>query len=127
MLIGAEIFKNIIHDGRAEEVAEMMVSRGQVFPAFLELLTENNWTDRLGAMAAFEYLVEKSPDLCHRINIALCDRFQQNPEDRIKGDILYLLGESGDRSVIPFLLSVIKGKFSPEVVEAAEDALDNFS
>ena len=125
MLLGKESIKNIIHDGRAEEVAKMMAGRGQVFPAFVELLTDNNWTVRLGAMAAFEYLVEKSPELCHEINIQLCERFT-GAEDRIQGDIAYLLGESRDSTVVAFLESVIRGAFAPEVIEAASDALTNF-
>ncbi len=125
MLLGKESIKNIIHDGRAEEVAKMMAGRGQVFPAFVELLTDNNWTVRLGAMAAFEYLVEKSPELCHEINIQLCELFS-GLEDRIQGDIAYLLGESRDSTVVTFLEKIIRGAFAPEVIEAASDALTNF-
>lgn len=126
MLPGIETLKNIIHDGRAEEIAEMMVTRGQVFPTFIELLTDINWNVRLGAMVVFEYLVEKSPTLIYRVNVDLCDRFP-DLEDRIQGDIIYLLGESGDRSIVPFLKSVTKGSFTPEVMEAAADALENLT
>lgn len=125
VLFGVETLKNIIHEGRAEELAEMMAERGEVFPALLEVLTDIKWNVRLGAMATFEYLIEKSPDLCRRINMELCNRFPDQ-DDRIKGDIIYLLGESGDQSMVPFLKSLINGSFSQEVREAAADALDNF-
>lgn len=123
---GLETLRNIINNGKAEKVAEMMVARGKIFPAFLDLLTDIKWNVRLGAMAAFEFLAGKSPDLCSRINVELCNRFK-NLNDQAKGDIIYLLGESGDRSVIPFLDSVVNGDFVLEVLEAAKDALKNLS
>lgn len=123
--LGADTLRNIIHDGRAEEVAEMMVNRGKVFPAFVELLIDINWTVRLGAMAVFEYLVEKSPELCHEVNVELGERFPDQ-DSRVQGDIIYLMGESSDPAVRPFLEKVIKGDFTPEVIESAMDALDNF-
>ena len=126
MLLGAETFKNIIHDGRAEEVADMMFARGQVFPAFLDLITDTKWTVRLGAMAAYAYLADRSPGLCNKVNVDLCDRFM-DLDYTVQGDVIFLLGESGDRSVIPFLDSIIKGNFAPEVIEAALDAMANFS
>ncbi len=125
VLLGVETIKNIIHEGQAEELAEMMAARGEIFPAFLEVLTDIKWNVRLGAMAVFEYLIEKSQDLCRRINIELCNRFPDQ-DDRVKGDIIYLLGESGDQSMIPFIKSLINGPFPQEVREAAADALDNF-
>ncbi len=126
MLLGIETFKSIIHEGRAKELSEMMADRGQVFPAFFELLLNKNWTVRLGAMAAFEYLAEESPDLCHMVNLELCKQFP-DMEDQIQGDIIYLMGESGDGSVLPFLKRVLNGTYAPEVKDAAADAIDQLS
>jgi len=47
--------------------------------------------------------------------------------DQVKGDILYVLGESKDPSVIPKLKSVSNGPYSGEVLEAAIEALEKFS
>ena len=56
----------------------------------------------------------------------LWDRFFQ-VDDKVKGDILYILGESKDLSVIPKLNSVRKGPYSGEVLEAAVEALEKLS
>jgi hypothetical protein len=47
-------------------------------------------------------------------------------DERIQGDIVYLLGESGDANVIPKLKSVLDGSHGPEVKEAALEALEKF-
>lgn len=123
VLLSTESIKTVLFEGNAEMIAEMMAERGEVFPAFLELLLDTDWKVRLGAMAAFEYLAEKSPDLCCKINTQLCTRFP-HLDDRLRGDIIYLFGESKDHTMIPFLNSLLKGSFSSEVIEAVEDALD---
>ncbi len=56
----------------------------------------------------------------------LWDRFSR-VDDKVKGDILYILGESKDPGVIPKLNSVRKGPYSGEVLEAAVEALEKLS
>ncbi len=124
--ISAETFMSIISDGGAEEVSDMMIARNEIFPAFIELLTDIKWTVRLGAMASYEYLAQKDKELCHTLNIMLCEKFKKFDEP-IQGDLVYLMGESGDKSVIPFIESVICSNGSDEVKEAAQDALSNLN
>jgi hypothetical protein len=121
-MLRAESFIQMIQDGRAADLAQMMVDKGHVFPAFLEVLAHEKWPIRLGAMVAFEYLVEKDRALSSQIVHFLQGRFPQM-NDPIKGDVLYLLGESRDETVIPMLQSVIQGDVSPELKEAAQEAL----
>lgn len=125
-LLGADSLEQMLHEGRAEELAGMMVAHGKVFPAFLDLLVIEKWPVRLGAMVAFQYLAESRPDLASRVSHDLWECFPR-VEDRIKGDILYLFGESGDEALLPLLTSVLEGPYSPEVKEAARDAVRAFS
>jgi hypothetical protein len=124
--LSPDSLEQMLHEGRAEELANMMIEGGKVFPAYLDLLVNGNWTVRLGAMVAFQYLVESRADLASRASRALWERFP-GTEDPIKGDILYLFGESGDVSLLPLLTSVLEGADAPEVKEAARDAVKSLS
>jgi hypothetical protein len=120
--LSSESLEQMLHSGRAEELAEMMAGRGEVFPGLLELLVHNKWPVRLGAMVTFQHLVESKPDLAYQIALSLWDRFSR-VDDPIKGDILFLFGESGDLSLLPMLNSIIEGRHPLEVKEAARDAV----
>jgi HEAT repeat protein len=110
-------------EGNAMGVAQMMLDTGKIFPAFIETLTHTQWPLRLGAMVVFEAIVEKNKSLAARVISSLWEHFER-VDDRIQGDIVYVLGESGDTSVIPKLKSVLKGPHNPEVKEAAIEALE---
>jgi len=124
--LSPDSLKRMLHEGRAEELANMMIERGELFPAFLDLIVNDKWPVRLGAMVAFQYLVERRSDLASRASRALWERFP-GVEDPIKGDILYLFGESGDVSLLPRITSVLEGAYPHEVKEAARDALKSLS
>ena len=104
----------------------MMMESGKIYPAFLDLLIHEKWQIRLGAMVAFEYLAEERKEMASQVIVPLWDRFS-GVNDQVKGDILYVLGESKDPSVIPKLKSVSNGPYSGEVLEAAIEALEKFS
>ena len=55
----------------------------------------------------------------------LWDRFHLLP-DQIKGDILYLFGEIGDRRTESWLNEVLAGEYDAEVIESAREALEKF-
>ena len=122
--LGSESLEQMLHEGRADELAGMMAERGQVFPSFLDLLVHRKWPVRLGAMVAFQHLVESRPDLASQIARSLWDLFPR-VGDQVKGDILFLFGESRDPSFLPMLDSVIHGPHSSEVKEAAREAVTN--
>jgi HEAT repeat protein len=124
--LGADSLKQLLDAGRAEDLADMMANRGTVFPAFLTLLTHPKWPVRLGAMVTFEHLVEKRPDLSSALIQALWEKFP-NLEDTLKGDILYLFGQSGEPAAFPLLEAVLGGSCSSELREAAEEALESLA
>jgi len=125
-LLSSDSLEQMLSEGRAEELAKMMIERRKVFPAFLDLLVHSKWPVRLGAMVAFQYLAESPGDLASRVSLLLWDLFDR-VDDPIKGDILYLFGESGDESLRPLIISALEGPYSSEVKEAARDAVKSLS
>ncbi len=122
--LSAKALEGLIQAGKAGEVAEMMGSARQVFPAFLTLLTHEKWPTRLGAMVAAEGLMESAPQLADQGLVKpLVQRFDQLSEP-VQGDILYLLGRSGNPKVAAFLEKVRQQSQSPELKEAAAEALE---
>jgi hypothetical protein len=124
--LGPDSLQRMLHEGRAEDLARMMIERREIFPAFLDLLVNPKWPVRLGAMVTFQHLAESRADLAAQVTRALWDRFPR-VDDPIKGDILYLFGESGDASLLPLLESVLEGPYPREVKEAAQDAFRSLS
>jgi thiol-disulfide isomerase/thioredoxin len=119
----ASSLKAMFEEGNAVKVAEMMLDSGKIFSAFKELLVHKKWPVRLAAMVAFETIVEKNHTLVYPAIPYLWDCFLA-AEDTVKGDILYLLGQSGDKGIIPKLETVLNGSYSVDVKEAAQEALD---
>ena len=120
--LSAATLQTMLGDGRAEQLAGLMAENGAVFPAFLDLLTHEKWPIRLGAMAAFEYLLEKDRSLSVRVLDGAWERFPQC-DDAIKGDLIYLTAESGDKNRRDRLQALASGSESLEVREAASEAL----
>lgn len=120
---GTDSLRKIIEQGDAAGLARMMMESGKIYPAFLDLLTHAKWQIRLGAMVTFEFFAEERKEMASQVIAPLWDRFFQ-VDDGVKGDILYILGESKDPSVIPKLKSVLNGHYSGEIREAAAEALE---
>ena len=114
-------FKKIVKEGDAEKLAGMMVADGDVYRGALELLTDPDWSVRMGIMVVLEEVAKLSPDLVQRVYpyvVALLDHGDANQ----RGDMAYLLGNIGNVNVLGPLNMVLKDK-NPEVAEAAFEAL----
>jgi len=122
--LSAPSLKAMFEEGGAVEVAELMLDSGKIFPAFMELLIHKNWPVRLAAMVAFETVAEENHTLVHHTIPYLWDCFL-TAKDTVKGDILYLLGKSGDKRIISKLETVLNGPYGADVKEAAQEALDS--
>jgi hypothetical protein len=94
--LSTESLKKMLNEGLASKVAEMMVDKGFIFPNFMELLIHNKWTVRLGAMTAVEEMTFRDPKLASQLEKSLWERFP-DLEDPVKGDMLYILGETGNQ------------------------------
>jgi thiol-disulfide isomerase/thioredoxin len=124
--LGADALRGLIEDGDAERVARMMADGGKLFPAFFTLLTHPRWSVRLGAMVAFESLAEQDPELAAQVVDPIIERFAE-ANDMVKGDLLHVLGESGNRAALPFLQQVAGDHDDEEVRGAADEAIEKLS
>jgi hypothetical protein len=124
--LGAEALKGMIEDGNAEGVARMMAERGKIFPAFIELLNHPRWSVRLGAMVAFETLAEDHAVLAGEVLEPLVAVFA-DVDDMVKGDLLHVIGESGNEAALPFLRTVAAGDYDEEVRSAADEAIEKLN
>ena len=118
--------QGMIAEGDAEGLAQLMTDSGKVFPGFIALLTDAKWSTRLGAMAAFEYLVELGPENAALYIQPLWDRMNDT-DTQVQGDVAYLLGESQSRMALNKLKLITQGDYSEPVKEAATEALESLN
>lgn len=124
--LSAPILERMILEGNASELAGMMIKTEILFPAFLDVLLSEQFSIRLGAMAAMEEIADSAPSVGEQIIDPLNDRFN-TLSDQVKGDVLYVFGELKTEKALPLIQQVINGDYDPEVKEAARDALENIS
>jgi hypothetical protein len=124
--LGPLALEMMLKEGRAREVAGMMLDCRRVFPALVDLLVHVDWPVRLGAMVTVEELEALDADLAHAVLDRLWDRFQ-SAGDPARGDILYLVGEIGRPTDVAAIREFVPEDASPEVREAAEEAAEKLS
>lgn len=119
----SETFERILYDGGAIGVARMMLNQGELFPAFIELLTDEKFRTRLGAMTALEEVTKQDMDLAFTAIDPLWDRFGDVIEP-VQIDILFFLGDVGNDDTIAKLEAVIDGDYRSHVKDAAREAIE---
>ncbi len=120
----AATIDRMLQEGNASEVAEMILERGEVFPTIIDLLVDDKFATRLGAMAAMEEVTNRDVNLAKQIVEPLWRRFDQVIEP-MQIDILYLIGEAGTTESIPLMESVLNGPHREHVKEIAQEAIDS--
>jgi hypothetical protein len=123
-MLGPVSLEMMITQGKADELAEMMLEKEQIFPAFYEVLTHPKWPVRLGAMVVMEELIEINPDLAIQTLKPLWERFNK-VDNRVKGDLLYVFGQMKPTDLVSRLQVILNGDYDPEVQEAAQETLEN--
>jgi hypothetical protein len=118
--------EKIIEEGGADRLAAMMMETEKLFPAFFDVLTDEKWPIRLGAMVVIEEIAGMNPDLAAEALGPLWDRFHK-ASIQIQGDILHVFGEIGDPRSVPWLETVLSGNFDREVKAAAREAAEKIS
>jgi glutaredoxin len=121
--LGARALENILKQGQAGHLAAMMLDVGKIFPAFYDLLIHPKWPVRLGAMVVMEEIAGRNRAMAAEVVNFLWDGFYRQP-DQVKGDILYMFGEIGDRRTVTWLEEVLAEDYNEELKEAAREALD---
>lgn len=117
--------RQIIEDGDAQRVANMMAESGQVFPALIELLAHERWSVRLGAMVAAEYLADQAPSLALELADQLWDCFS-GLTAQAQGDVLHVIGQVRSQKTRSCLEKVISGDYDETVIEAASEILNDY-
>jgi hypothetical protein len=124
--LGPASLEMMLKEGKAGQLAEMMLDKAEIFPAFYELLIHAKWPVRLGAMVVMEEIIEKNPDLAVQTIKPLWQRFD-GVDNRVKGDLVYILGQMPPMQTTSLLQSILKKEYAAEVKEAAREALENLS
>lgn len=122
-LLGTHALKGIVKDGNAALLARMMVERGKIFPGFLGLLIDPDWSLRLGAMVTLEEIAASAPHLASNVLDELWARLPE-VSDPVRGDVFYLTGILGSGEWIPRLQGALSVYRTPDLAAAIEDALD---
>ncbi|MGD8880445.1 MAG: thioredoxin family protein [Desulfobacterales bacterium] len=122
-MLGPVSLEMMLTQGKAGELAGMMLEKEQIFPAFYEVLTHRKWPVRLGAMVVMEELLQNNLPLAAQTLKPLWDRFNR-VDNRVKGDLLYIFGQMRQIDLAPRLRAIRNGDYAPEVQEAAQEALD---
>ena len=125
-MLGPVSLETMLKEGKAGELAAMMLEKAHIFPAFYEVLAHPKWPVRLGAMVVMEELIENNLDLASHILEPLWERFHK-VDNRVKGDLLYLFGLLKHTECVPQLQAILNGDYDSEVQEAAQEALANIN
>jgi hypothetical protein len=120
--LGSEALDGLIKEGLAGQVAQAMIAAGHLFPPIFDLLTHPKWPVRLGAMVVMETITAADPGLAAEAVPALRQRYDRL-EDAAKGDVLYIIGETGDHRLTSFLEDIAATSGNSEVGQAAQEAL----
>jgi HEAT repeat protein len=113
----------MLKEGKADQLTKMMLNKAEIFPAFYELLIHAKWPVRLGAMVVMEEIIEKNPDLAAQTINPLWQQFDK-VDNRVKGDLVYILGQMSPGETTPLLEGILNGEYEEEVKEAAKEALE---
>lgn len=124
-LLPASVLKNLLKEGHADQLSAMILKRGEMLPAFTELLTHPEWSVRLGAVVVVEEIVEKDPLLAQSLLPPLWERFDTS-DLTVKGDIIYLIGLAGSAEWAPRLRALLTADLPDELREAVQEALNNW-
>ena len=122
--LGPQTLRSFIDDGRASDLAQMMIRARTVFPALIDLITHDLWSIRLGAMVTAEEIAWDDRALAGTMIPALVTRYSEVNET-VQGDILHVIGESGSPADIPFLKKIAAEAANAELREAARDAIES--
>lgn len=120
--LSSEALDGLIKEGLAEQVAQAMLTKGHLFPSIFDLLTHPKWPARLGAMVVMETIAAAAPGLAAEAMPVLRQRYDRLA-DAVKGDVLYIIGETGDHRMASFLKDAAAASRNAEVRQAAREAL----
>ena len=120
--LSAASLQNMLEQGDAETLSQMMREAGSIFEGFWDLLCHPKWSVRLGAMVTFEYLADSDRQLVSAA-MPLVWRHYEQADDTVKGDLLQVIGEAGGQGDIERLVKEMASTPNDEIKEAAQEAI----
>jgi hypothetical protein len=121
---GRETFKRMIQERDTDRLAGMMLEHNRIFPGFLETLMDPEFPTRLGAMVVFEDIAEHRPELAKEALKPIWKKIDA-VDDNVKGDMIYLIGKSGDPEWISRLEAFQSLGFSKDLRGVVKEAVEN--
>jgi glutaredoxin len=124
--LGPTAMEMMLASGKAQKLAELMLTADQIFPAFFEVATHPLWSVRLGALVVVETLAEKAPSLASEMSAPLWERYP-GLGTAAKGDLVYLLGEIGAVALRDELRACYETETDAELREALSETLEKLN
>lgn len=118
--------QTVLEQGDAAWITRQMIEKQAIFDGFTALLLHDTWSVRLGAMVVVEELAQEDAGLAKTLTLPLISAFD-NSDIPVQGDILYALGESGDRETLAWIRKQLFRFSHPDLKDAAEDAIDTLA
>ncbi|HAA02056.1 MAG TPA: hypothetical protein DCE18_01650 [Syntrophobacteraceae bacterium] len=113
----------MLKEGNATQLAQMMLKRQQIFPAYVPLLAHEEWSVRLGAMVTLEEIADQALVVARQAVGPMRELLDSAPES-IRGDVIYLLGRLGDVGSTERLLTLLAKETDEELRGILEEALE---
>ena len=95
--ISKQALENMLSDGNAVDVANIMLSCKGIFKNFADCLVHDTFSIRLGAMTAVEELLENDRELVKLLLPEVYKRYNSQINE-VKGDLLFIIGEVGTQT-----------------------------
>lgn len=124
LMLSVDACRRMLKEGQAGVLTTMIMNRGEVFPGFVPLVTDREWSVRLGALVVMEELAEWNVDKVRRVLEDLWEAFDRQ-DVSTQGDLVYLIGALGDARWIPRLKRLLEAENDEEIREVVEEALEN--
>jgi hypothetical protein len=121
--LSPQTLRTILERGDADWISREMIRANTLFKGFIQLLLHDIWSVRLGAMVIVETLGQEDPELALTLPPILIPAFDQK-EIPVQGDILYALGETGNRETKRWMEKTLKNLENNDLKEAAQDAIE---
>jgi alkyl hydroperoxide reductase subunit AhpF len=116
-----ELIRSFMERSRPAEAAAL-ICEGRGRKGILELFQEPEISTRMGVLVVLEQALGQDEE-AFRDMVPPLIQLLSHEDSRIRGDIADFLGTVGDRRAIPAIEKLLKDS-DPDVVEAAEDALE---
>ncbi len=119
------VMKDLIYSGNAEQAARLILEKYDHGLALSNMLCDEKWPNRLGAMVTMEYLADIDVKCAESILLTSWEKFDEI-NDQVKGDLIHVAGMIGTESLKKRLTEVTSGDYAAGVKAVASEVLALF-